>query len=255
MNNLEESIQHLLFSSSLGPIGKNLNVPTIKAVFGEFPIDAWKQYPLEVPKEGCKGSITGRCFHAFGLAVKEPVWNTDRVIKLPVYPAMLFKVTERDSDSEFLNALIQGWSLFHVFDEVPILAIATGVAGCYCDSREFQTISVLPIWQDSVGRILELNWAEGPLEDCISPEWYLRSTPLLGLGKAIEEAKKICRQEPPWDNLSFFIYAIPPFLGSLLRGKRVRCNLWYGWKYNQYFTWKEDLNLIFSNVLEAFYGK
>jgi hypothetical protein len=255
MNNLEESMEHLLFFSSLGSLNKELNAPTIKAVLGEFPIDAWKQYPLEVPKEGYKEGITSRCFHAFGLAVKEPIWHLNRTIKLPLYPDRILKFIEKDPNSRFLRALIQEWKLFHIFNEIPVLAIAVKVAGSYCDLREFQTTAVLPIWQDSVGRLLELDWAEGPLEDCISPEWYLKSTPLLGLEKAVKEAKRLCYQELPWEDLSFFIYMVPPFLGNFLKGKKIRCNFWHGWKYNQYSRWKEDLGFIFSKVLEAFYGE
>jgi hypothetical protein len=249
----EESLQNLLFFSSLGSLNKDLNVPTIKPVRGEFPINGWKQYPLEIPRDGCKRSITGRSFHAFGLAVEEPSWYLNRTIKLPLYPDSLLKLIEKDN--EILRELIQKWKFSHAFDEIPVLTIAAGVAGCYCDFREFQTVAVLPIWHDSVGRILELNWAEGPLEDCVSPEWYLKSTPLLGLEKAIEKAKRFCDQELIWEDLSFFIHMTPSFMGNSLRGERSKCDIWHEWKYNQYSEWKEDLNFIFSNVLEVFYGE
>jgi len=253
LNDSKESLQNLLFLSSLGSLNRDLNVSTIKPVRGEFPINGWKQYPLEVPREGCKRSITGRCLQAFGLTMEGPLWYLNRTIKLPLYPDSLLRLIEEDN--KFLKVLVQEWKLFHVFDEIPVLSIAAGVAGCYCDFREFQTVTVLPIWHDSVGRILELNWAEGSLEDCVSPEWYLKSTPLLGLEKAVEEAKSFCDQELIWEDLSFFIYMTPPFMGNSLRGERSKCDLWHEWKYNQYSRWKEDLNFIFSKVLEVFYGE
>ena len=79
-----ESIQNLIFLSGLGSLNRDLNVPTIRSVHGEFPINGWKPYPLEIPPDGCKRSITGRSFHAFGLAVKEPSWYPNRTIKLPI---------------------------------------------------------------------------------------------------------------------------------------------------------------------------
>ena len=64
LNDSKESLQNLLFLSSLGSLNRDLNVSTIKPVRGEFPINGWKQYPLEVTREGCKRSITGRCLQA-----------------------------------------------------------------------------------------------------------------------------------------------------------------------------------------------
>jgi len=255
MSGLEASVRGLLFYSSLKMDDTRLNVPTITRNWGEYPINAWKHYPLEIPKGGANGSVSGRCYQAFGPTITGQKWDKNRIIKLPVYPNAIIRAAVEDCGTDLLRTLIREWNVSYTFDETPILAVAFGVAGHYCDFREFQTATVLPIWHDAVGRILTLDWAEGPLEDCITPEWHSNSTRLLGLEKTIEQVRKLYDHTLPWDDLSFFVYMIPPFLGSYLRGEGVSCDLWHGWKYDQESIWREDLDFVFSWLIEAFYGE
>ncbi len=217
---------------------------------GEYPIDAWKPYFLETPKDGHKKDIGGRFSSAMGIGITNTEWNRKRTINLPIYSHI------RDYDVERLKLVIKHWYDIGFPDDVPCLALAVKCRGFYSEDREAQYVTVLTVWNDVVARIVSLDWFEGPLEDCITPEWYIETTPLLNLKDAIEKMRNIYKNTH-WDNPSFSIYAIPSCLGHKLLGKMVDTsyNLWnHGWGYTNYAELKGDLELLLSGIKKIFFN-
>lgn len=211
---------------------------------GEYPIDAWKSYFLEVPKNGCKKDITGRSYQAFGISMKSPTWHRKRIIILPVYTYSQY------SDIEKLKVAIRYWTDISIPDDIPCVAVAIKCQGCYSENRTAQSVTVLIVWNDNVCRIISLDWTEGPLEDCITPEWYIEASPLLNSEDAFEKIQTLY-ENISWDNTSFSIYTIPSCLGYSLHGKMANASysLWnHEWRYNDYAELKSDLNLVLSEI-------
>ena len=217
---------------------------------GEYPIDAWKTYFLEVPKCGYKKDLTGRSNYAVGIGMKNTRWNRKRIIALPIY------THSKDPGIEKLKVLIKHWNEICIPDDIPCLAIAVKCHGSYSESREAQSVTVLIIWYDSVSRVISLDWAEGPLEDCITPEWYVETTPLLNLREALGKTRSLY-ENISWEKTYFSIYTIPSCLGHELQGKKVRASYaqWqHEWRYSNYTELKKDLNLLFSKIWDIFFN-
>ena len=179
---------------------------------GEIPIDGWKPYFLEVPKKRFKKDIVGRTHQALEINLKNTTWDRNRVVVLPVY------MGSPNTDFEKLKLVIKHWDKICIPDEVPCLAIAFKYRGFYSDNRETQFVSVLIIWNDAVARIISLDWTEGPLEDCVTPEWYIESTSLMNLNDAFEKLKSVYKNIS-LNNPYFSIYTIPSCLGQSLTGE------------------------------------
>jgi hypothetical protein len=217
---------------------------------GEYPIDAWKPLFLETPRDGHKKDITGRFNSAMGISIENTKWNFKRVISLPIYSAT------RNYDVKRLKILVKYWNDIGFPDDIPCLALAVKCRGFYSDYREAQYVTVLTVWSDAVARIISLDWAEGPLEDCITPEWHIESTSLLNVSSAIDKIQRL-HKNIPWENPSFSIYAIPSCLGNRLHGKMVDSSypLWnHEWKYTDLAELKDDLTLLFSTIQEIFFN-
>jgi hypothetical protein len=194
---------------------------------GEYPIDAWKPLFLETPRDGYK-----------------------KVVSLPIYSHT------QNYDVKRLKILIKYWNDIGFPDDIPCLALAVKCRGFYSDYREAQYVTVLIVWSDAVARIISLDWAEGPLEDCITPEWYVESTSLLNLRRAIEKMQRLYKNIS-WENPSFSIYAIPSCLGNGLHGKIVDSSYpqWnHEWGYTDLTELKDDLTLLFSTIQEIFFN-
>ena len=215
---------------------------------GEYPINGWGTYFLETPKNGHKKDITGRFNSASGIGIEKTKWNRTRTINLPIYSHV------QDHDLEKLKIIIKHWYDIGIPDDVPCLAIAIKCSGLDSDYREVQYVAVLTIWNDVVARIISLDWFEGPLEDCITPEWYMETTPLLNLKDAIKRMRNIYKNTH-WNNPSFSIYTIPACLGSCLNGEvsNDSYNLWdKGWGYSDYPKLKSDINVLLSKISDIF---
>ena len=215
---------------------------------GEYPIDAWNTFFLELPRNGYKKDISGRHNNAFSLEMRDTEWNNNRIVPLPVYRNFEY------SDIEIFKLVIKHWVDISLPDDIPCLALAIKRHGNYSDTREAQTVKVLLIWHDAVCRIITLDWFEGPLEDCITPEWYINSTPLLNLHEALEKIRNFF-DNSLWDNTAFSIFTIPSCLGRSLHGTMMDSSYmpWeHEWRYNDYTELNADLTLILSEIQNIF---
>ena len=215
---------------------------------GEYPIDGWGKYFLETPRNGSKRDISGRSNSGFGIGSEDSKWDQKRTINLPQYSSV------QNFDVEQLKIVIKHWRDIGIPDDIPCLAVAIKCRGSYTDNREAQYVTVLAVLNDAVTRIISLDWFEGPLEDCITPEWYMKTTPLLNLKDAIMKTRNLY-ENLPWNNPSFSIYTIPACPGSCLSGEACNApyDLWGdGWKYSDYTEFTTDLNLLLSKISDIF---
>lgn len=224
--------------------------PTIIGTcLGEYPIDAWGNYFLETPRNEKKMDITGRSNNAVRGGMKPAKCDQRRTINLPIYSHI------QDFNVDNLKILFRNWSEIGFSDDIPCLALAVKHRGFYSDNREAQYVTVLTVWNDGVARIISLDWFEGPLEDCITPEWYMETTPLLNLKEALAKMRKI-RETTQLVNPIFSIYAIPMCLGNTLNGEVASDSyaLWdYGWNYSDYPKFESDLKVLLSKIIDVFY--
>ena len=70
---------------------------------GEYPIDGWIRYYLEIPKEGKKQDIAGRSNIAGTEDEKNVKWNMKRTINLPVY------ANSENYSLDNLSSVIEHW--------------------------------------------------------------------------------------------------------------------------------------------------
>jgi len=216
---------------------------------GKYPIDAWKTFFLEIPKDGNKKDITGRFLTAFCEGIKNTEWDHNRTVSLPIYSIF------PDYDIEKLKIVFKHWDDIGISNDVPCLALAVKCRGLYCDNREGQYVSIMAVWNDAVARIISLDWFEGPLEDCTTPEWYLETTPLLNLRDAIIRMRDIYKNTF-WDNISFSIFTIPTCLGSCLNGELANpsYDIWEReWRYTNYSKLRSDLITLFIKISDIFF--
>jgi hypothetical protein len=249
-----DTLQPFILSWNLRNFNENpstlfSNLFCIKGISpGEYPIDAWISFFLEIPKSGKKKNIVGRTYHAFEKRMKNPAWNPIRIVNLPNY------IHPQLGNKEKLRLLIRHWADIHLPDDIPCIALAVKCQGYCYEDREAQSLTVLVIFNDGVCRIITLDWTEGPLEDCITPEWHINSTSILNLKEAIEEIRGAFKNLS-LENASYSIYMIPSCLSCELNGKMIDTsyNLWdREWGYNEYQEFTHDLNLILTDILDIF---
>jgi hypothetical protein len=215
---------------------------------GIYPIDGWKPLYLEIPRESRKMDISGRSNNASGPESKETRFSLKRTVNLPVFS------NTSDYDIDKMRILIKHWCDIGIPEDIPCISIAIKCRGFYSDYREAQYVTVLVIWNDGVSRILSLDWCEGPLEDCITPEWYVETTPLMHLREAINRMENIYANTQ-WDNPSFSLYTIPSCLCSTLRGDMAEAPYvpWsQEWNYSNHVDLHEDLNRLLFQIRGCF---
>lgn len=210
---------------------------------GEFPVvDAWHVLPLEIPEGGSKRDIRGRFIGSLSSYVSAVEWDKSRIVNLPVYKSMPRRQEEIPKSVKVSKEFPYA---------VPIVTVATRYDGDYCDQRRAQAVSVFHVWIDGTAVLLELDWCEGPIEDCANPEWHLRGSPRFTIKDGLEKLQESCRNRPMWENCSFYLYVVPPFLGSHLlgRGKKIPSKVWQlEWGYTQHAEMVEALNQIITTV-------
>ena len=122
------------------------------------------------------------------------------------------------------------------------------------DDAEY--VFVILIWPNRVARILQLDWYEGPLEDCTSPEWYITSSLALPLQEVLRLTLDFVRTPPDWTNLQMSIIPKPSFLGlSLQYGKQRKGESggWlYEWDYQNRNEFLQDAEMILEDVKQLF---
>ncbi len=232
---------------------KSITVPTdlslVSTIPGEFPINNFHPIFLEVPKSLKKFNISGRKNFSQAFIDKNLRWLPRRIVSLPNYE------NGKDADLECLKSIIQQWERTLIPEEIPCIALGVNITGQNSDGREGQYVAVLLIWVNQKTRILELDWFEGPLDDCITPEWYLQVSEIMNMKKAFIRMKKLFKMPPNWENPLFSIYCIPPCLGCSLKNKWEEANL-VGWSYklsyHQYEMWMKAIELILTQIKTLF---
>lgn len=211
---------------------------------GEFPVDAWHPLLLEIPEGGSKACISGRFPGSLGSSVSPVEWDRSRVVNLPMYENTKRCRQETPRSVKALKEFPH---------TVPIVTIANRYDGYYCEQRRAQAVSVFAVWNDGASVLLELDWCEGSLEDCVSPEWHLRASSLLPIRDGLDRLRRVCRNSPMWEDCSFYLYVIPPFLGSYLlgRSKRIASKIWQEeWRYSQHAELMDASSQIITTILE-----
>jgi hypothetical protein len=215
---------------------------------GEYPIDAWKTYFLEVPSGGGKRDVIGRGHHYLGVGMKNVAWNQMRMVPFPVY------ANGHDADIETLKLVIRHWMDICIPDDIPCISIAMKCQGIYSENIQAQTVTVLMIWSDGAARFVTLDWSEGPWEDCPTPEWHIEATPHMGLAK-VEERLRGVFGNLDWHGATYSILVIPSSLGGELTGQMSETDqgMWgREWSYAAHRSFERDLNRIISLVRSIF---
>ena len=215
---------------------------------GEYPIEGWDPYLLEVPRDGMRRDISGRFSDPSNIGVQNLAWDLQRTVNLPVY------INSNNADKELLKIIIRNWNELRFPEDIPCFALAVKCHSNYTDVREAQCVNVLLIWNDEVCRIMTLDWYEGPEEDCITPEWYINTTPLLNLEDAFARMNESYRKSQ-WENPVYSIFTVPSCLGCALTGEICEGprNLWDNeWKYRNHSELSKDLDQLLISIQEIF---
>lgn len=229
----------------------------VGTVPGHFPVDAYQIVPLEVPRGRKRADLSGR-FNNLTPALwdeiieKDPLWA--RIVHLPLY--------RFDSSTDYENLrlkfsdILRNWTDSLIPESIPCTAIATRVRGGYCTEREAEFVFVLLVWPNRVSRILQLDWYEGPLEDCISPEWYITSSLVLPLQEALRQTLEFVRMPSDWTNLRMSIAPKPAFLGASLQYGNQRRGVSGGWlcewDYMNRTEFLQDIESLLEDVKHLF---
>lgn len=228
----------------------SVSIPTLIALtgtaIGEFPVDDYHPIFLEIPKNEYKLDLSGRSNNRYNSELDKTVWHSKRIISLPIYD-----INDDTVGNDSLEILTHSWSRSLVPEDIPFITLSVKVKGLYCDEREGQYVLVLLVWPDETARILELDWFEGPVEDCITPEWSIKSSYWLSLKEAITKLKNICSKPTGLHSSRFSIFVNPLCLGSILAGNKheARWSSWkYEWDYGNHLKFIQDLNQILTTV-------
>ncbi|MFW9793184.1 MAG: hypothetical protein ACFFEE_02690, partial [Candidatus Thorarchaeota archaeon] len=107
-----------------------------------------------------------------------------------------------------------------------------------------------------IARTLQLDWYEGPLEDCISPEWYIKSSLTLPLQVAFKQTSNFAMNLPNWSDLRMSLSPKPAFFGFRLQnGNRRREEIggWLcEWNYDSRRDFQEDSNQLVKDMENLF---
>jgi hypothetical protein len=211
---------------------------------GEYPIDAWKPFFIEIPANGHKKDIAGRSYHAFGIAMQATEWNPKRVAWLPIYSNCT-----RSSVSDF-KIVVKNWADISIPDDVPCIALAVKCRGYYSDAQEAQHVAVLLVWNDGAARLVSLDWSQGSLEDCPTPEWYLEASKLMNVNACMGILDGMYRNIR-LDDAVYSIFAIPPCIcdGIGRAASPTAYRFWENeWRFLDYDSLEDNLSGVFSKI-------
>ena len=240
------SLRNIIDFSSIKVPG---NLSLVGTILGEFPVDNYHPIFLETPKSFKKFDLSGRKNFSQAYVKGSLGWSSRRITKLPLYE------NDGEVNNECLKSIIQCWESALIPEEIPCIALGVNISGFNSDGREGQYVTVLLLWSNKKARILELDWFEGPLVDCITPEWYLQVSDIMSLNKAMRKMKQLFKRPPNWKNLLFSLYTVPSCLGSLLQGKRKDSPYigWqYEWSYYDHQIWIMALISILGRINSLF---
>ena len=218
------------------------------SVPGEFPADSFTPVFLEVSRGLKRADLSGRfntiTFSGSGMK-QDTSWNPARAIPLPLYEADP-SLNVMDS-YELYRQLVQKWADSPIPDNMPCAAVAIKAMGSYCKERDAQWIVVGLMWPENVARVLVLDYFEGALEDCISPEWYIDVSKVMSIDEVAQRMATAARNLPNWDTPILSISVIPSFLGNCLANGRMResssASWEYEWVYDEQPGFVDDLDV------------
>jgi hypothetical protein len=229
----------------------------VGTVCGEFPVDSYSPIFLEISKEhkredlsgrfNCSGSTTGQAFYT-------NYWHPVRSIPLPLF--------ENDSNLSFqelkegYSQLLEEWCESSIPDNLPCAAIALKTHGNYCDEREAQRIVVLLVYPNRIARLMFLDFFEGAMDDCISPEWYLSVSKLMSFDWAIKKVTELSLNQTDLQRPHSSISVKPEFLGKvLIHGKKEETSerKWgFEWTFNSQSELVIDLSILLDHFRSIF---
>lgn len=233
---------------------ENVKIPRsvrlVGTVYGEFPVDAYSPIFLEIAKEHKREDLSGRfnCSGSYaGQAIYTKFWHPVRSIPLPLF--------ENDPDlsmQEFRKCyrqLLKDWNNSSIPDNLPCAAVSLKTHGNYCNEREAQRVAVLLIYSNRLARLMNLDFFEGAMDDCISPEWYLSVSKLMPIDIAIQKIAEVSLNQFQWERACSSISIKPNFLGNLLvYGKKIETDE-RKWGCEWTYLSQSDLIPDFNNLL------
>lgn len=229
------------------------SVRLVGTVCGEFPVDSYSPIFLEIAKKNKREDLSGR-FNCSGSNAGQVLytnyWHPVRSIPLP-----LFEYNSNLSVQELkegYSQLLEEWYDSSIPDNLPCAAIALKTHGNYCDEREAQKVDVLLVYPNLTARLMSLDFFEGGMDDCISPEWYLSVSKLMPIDSALERVTKISQNQSEMQRAHSSISIKPEFLGDILVHGNKEATSERKWR----FEWTYDLhsNLVsdLSTLLDEF---
>ncbi|MHA1719600.1 MAG: hypothetical protein ACTSWX_05810 [Promethearchaeota archaeon] len=229
-------------------IKKSTELMITGTIKGVFPIYSYHEIFIEFPQSEKKMDVSGRS-NNYSKVIKKDQWISQRLIKLPI-----FHIENNDYNllEKSYKSLIKAWNDSLIPKEIPCLALGLKAAGAYCSEREAQFARILLIWESGTSRIIDLELFEGPLEDCISPEWYINVSDYANLTHISPKFRGIDNYLPNWMDQTYSLFVIPSFLTNLLKfGKKGYFNN-NGWNYEYNYQTREelqsDLNILLSKI-------
>jgi len=229
----------------------------VGTICGEFPVDAYFPVFLEIAKEHKREDLSGR-FNCSGSNAGQVLytnyWHPVRSIPLP-----LFEVDSGSSMQELredYQQLLEEWQNSSIPDNLPCAAVSLKFHGNYCDEREAQRIVVLLVYPNRIARLMFLDFFEGAMDDCISPEWYLSVSKLLSLDCAIERISELYLNQSDLQRVHSAISVKPEFLGEvLIHGKKEETSerKWgFEWTFNSQSELVTDVSTLLNEVQSIF---
>jgi len=233
------------------------SVRLIGTISGEFPVDSYSPIFLEIAREQKREDLSGRfnCSGSYTIqALCTNYWHPVRSVPLP-----LIEIDEDLSMQELRSGYIQlleDWQNSSIPDNIPCAALSLKVHGNYCDEREAQKIDVLLIYPHRNARLMHLDFFEGAIEDCISPEWYLRVSKIMSIEEGLAQIYKIASNAQELQRSLSSIAVKPNFLGHILvHGKRnvTSKRKWgFDWTYNSHSELTNDLEILLDEIKTIF---
>lgn len=231
------------------------SVRLVGTVCGEFPVDAHNPVFLEVAKEYKREDLSGR-FNCSGSVAGQVLytnyWHPVRAVPLPRFD------TDPDLTLEELcegySHLLDDWHGSFIPDNLPCAAVALKFHGNYSDEREAQRIAVLLLYPNRTARTMFLDFFEGAMDDCISPEWYLSVTMLESIETAISGFRKMATIQPDWDRTYSSVFIKPNFLGNFLVRGRERVTSERKWESEWTYAAHQEFVLDSTALLDKVQG-
>ncbi len=212
-------------------------VALINAERGQFPVDSHTPIFLEIPSEDMKRDLSGRFGHLrldTWRMLPQQNWSPSRTILLPVYA--YDSGLEPTELRHIFMSIIRQWNTSLIPDNIACAALAVNCIGNYTDERQAQRCFVLLLWANGSANILDLDWFQGPLEDCISAEWYMHWLRIMTWPTAFDTFKQMISSKSRLTSSRLSVFIKPAWLGDLLSVKREYSENHPEWEYEWVYT-------------------